>query len=98
MALHKKSLRKVSKQKISPAKQIMGDIFESAQVVVLAIGCIGIVCFFTYAIAMAIIGTVAGPEAGRWGGLALAAIAAIASTYAIVTSKNVEVYLKSLGR
>ncbi len=83
--------------KITPAQSIMMQILESAQVAIVAIFCIGIVCIATYAIAIAIIGVFAGPEMGKLAGMALSAIVGIASLYMMATNKTIKGYLNSLG-
>lgn len=83
---------------MTPAQHIIMGILESAQVVMIAIFCIGIVCIATYAIAMAIIGIFAGPEMGKLGGLALSTITGMASFYLIATNKSVRGYLNSMGK
>ena len=76
----------------------MMEILESAQVAVVAILCIGIVCIATYAIAIAIIGVFAGPETGKLAGLALSAVSGIAAIYMFSTNKNIREYLGRLGK
>jgi hypothetical protein len=76
----------------------MMEILESAQVAVVAIFCIGIVCIATYAIAIGIISVFAGPEMGKLAAIALSAIVGIATVYAMMTSKNIRQYLSSLGK
>ena len=78
---------------MTPAQSIMMEILESAQVAVVAIFCIGIVCIATYAIAIAIIGVFAGPETGKLAGFALSAIVGIASLYMIATNRTIRKYL-----
>ena len=75
----------------------MMEILESAQVAVVAIFCIGIVCIATYAIAIAIIGVFAGPETGKLAGFALSTIVGIATLYMMATNKTIRRYLGSLG-
>lgn len=98
MAARKKQVRQITKAQLSPAQQIMMEILESAQVVIVAIFCIGIVCIATYAIAMVIIGVFVGPDMGKLGGLALSTIAGIAGFYIIITNKNVQGYLSSIRK
>lgn len=98
MAARKRPIRPESRSVLSPAQQIMMEILESAQVAVVAIFCIGIVCIATYAIAMAVIGVFIGSEMGKLGGLALSAVAGIAAVYAITTNKNIREYLGGLGK
>ncbi len=98
MAARKRFIRPEHGDRLSPAQQIMMEILESAQVAVVAIFCIGIVCIATYAIAIAIIGVFAGPETGKLAGIALSAVAGIAAIYTITTNKNIREYLGSLGK
>jgi hypothetical protein len=76
----------------------MMEILESAQVAVVAIFCIGIVCIAMYTIAIAIVGVFAGPEMGKLAGLAISALVGIAVVFTVVTNKSVREYLSSLGK
>jgi hypothetical protein len=96
--MRKRLIQQEPRSQLSPAQHIIMEILESAQVVVVAIFCIGIVCIATYAIAIAIIGVFAGPETGKLGGLAISTIAGIASLYLMATNRNVREYLSSLGK
>jgi hypothetical protein len=98
MAARKRLIRQEHGDRLSPAQQIMIEILESAQVAVVAIFCIGIVCIATYAIAIAIIGVFAGPETGKLAGLALSAISGIAAIFIVVTNKNIRQYMNELGK
>jgi hypothetical protein len=98
MAARKRLIRQEHGDRLSPAQQIMIEILESAQVAVVAIFCIGIVCIATYAIAIAIIGVFAGPETGKLAGLTLSAIAGIAAIFIVVTNKNIRRYMNELGK
>ncbi len=82
---------------VTSAQSIMMQIIESAQVAVVAIFCIGIVCIATYAIAVAIVGVFAGPETGKLTGFALSAIVGVASMYFMATNRAIRGYLGSLG-
>ncbi len=98
MAARKRLIQIEHGDRLSPAQKIMMEILESAQVAVVAIFCIGIVCIATYAIAIGLIGVFAGPETGKLAGIALSAISGIAAIYAIVTNRNIRTYLRKLGK
>ena len=98
MAARKRLIRPEHRDPLSPAQHLMMEILESAQVAVVAIFCIGIVCVATYAIAIAVIGVFTGPETGKLAGFALSAIVGIATVYAMMTSKNIREYLGSIGK
>lgn len=79
MATRKKRLAKQpTKVKLSPTELIIKEIVEAAQVVVVAIACIGVVCLMTYVVVMVILQVFAGPEMGRVGGVALSAVVGMA--------------------
>lgn len=97
MAARRRLMNQEPRSKITPAQSIMMQILESAQVAIVAIFCIGIVCIATYAIAIAIVGVFAGPETGKLAGFAMSAIVGIASLYMMATNKTIRGYLDSLG-
>jgi hypothetical protein len=94
MATRKKQVAKQpTKAKLSPTELVIKEIVESAQVVVVAIACIGVVCLMTYIVSMVIIDIFAGSEIGRFGGIAISAVVGISVTYAVIMNKNVRRYL-----
>jgi hypothetical protein len=91
-------VRETQRAQLSPAQMVMMEILESAQVAVVAIFCIGIVCIATYAIAFGLIGIFIGPETGKLLGLALSTVAGIAGLYTIATNRSIRNYLSRLGK
>jgi uncharacterized membrane protein len=89
----KRAAKQPTKVKLSPTELIIKEIVESAQVVVVAIACIGVVCIMAYAISMVIIDVFAGSEIGKIGGAAVSAVVGISVTYAVIINKNVRKYL-----
>ena len=94
MAARRRLLHQEPRSQMTPAQSIMVEILESAQVAIVAIFCIGIVCIATYAIAIAIVGVFAGQETGKLAGFALATIVGIASLYMMATNRTIRRYLK----
>jgi len=89
----KRTAKQPIKVKLSPTEAVIKEIVEAAQVVVVAIACIGAVCLMTYVVAMAILQVFTGTEMGRMGSIALSALVGILLAYAVAMNRDVRRYL-----